>query len=103
MTEGIYPKFIDAMKQRMAKIKFGDALAAGTDKSVGSMRINKEEIFGPVASVIRVKNYEEALPQGFERWPARAGQVRAGVLHHREDGSRWLEGYREPPSQRKLG
>jgi aldehyde dehydrogenase (NAD+) len=110
VTEGIYPKFIDAMKQRMAKIKVGDALAAGTDvgpvssrsqldqdleyvqigknegatlaaggerlklatdgfymspalfsESVGSMRINKEEIFGPVASVIKVKNYEEAL------------------------------------------
>jgi len=27
----------------------------------GAMRINKEEVFGPVASVIRVKNYEEAL------------------------------------------
>ena len=26
-----------------------------------SMRINKEEIFGPVASIIRVKNYDEAL------------------------------------------
>ena len=26
-----------------------------------SMRINKEEVFGPVASVIRVKNYDEAL------------------------------------------
>ena len=26
-----------------------------------AMRINREEIFGPVASVIRVKNYEEAL------------------------------------------
>jgi aldehyde dehydrogenase (NAD+) len=25
------------------------------------MRINREEVFGPVASVIRVKNYEEAL------------------------------------------
>ncbi|MEJ7686019.1 MAG: aldehyde dehydrogenase family protein [Variovorax sp.] len=110
VTEGIYPKFIDAMKARMAKIKVGDALAAGTDvgpvssksqldqdleyiqigkdegatlatggerlkldtegfymspalfsESATSMRINKEEIFGPVASVIRVKNYEEAL------------------------------------------
>ncbi|MDM0036291.1 aldehyde dehydrogenase family protein, partial [Variovorax sp. J22P271] len=30
-------------------------------ESAASMRINKEEIFGPVASVIRVKNYEEAL------------------------------------------
>ena len=25
------------------------------------MRINKEEVFGPVASIVRVKNYEEAL------------------------------------------
>jgi aldehyde dehydrogenase (NAD+) len=25
------------------------------------MRINREEIFGPIASIIRVKNYEEAL------------------------------------------
>jgi aldehyde dehydrogenase (NAD+) len=110
VTEGIYPKFIEAMKARMAKIKVGDALAQGTDigpvssesqlrqdldyieigqgegatlaaggerlrlategfymspalfsESVAAMRINKEEIFGPVASVIRVKNYEEAL------------------------------------------
>jgi aldehyde dehydrogenase (NAD+) len=30
-------------------------------ESAPAMRINKEEIFGPVASVIRVKNYEEAL------------------------------------------
>jgi aldehyde dehydrogenase (NAD+) len=29
--------------------------------SAPAMRINCEEIFGPVASVIRVKNYEEAL------------------------------------------
>ena len=27
------------------------------------MRINREEVFGPVASVLRVKNYEEALEQ----------------------------------------
>lgn len=30
-------------------------------ESEASMRTNKEEIFGPVASVVRVKNYEEAL------------------------------------------
>jgi acyl-CoA reductase-like NAD-dependent aldehyde dehydrogenase len=30
-------------------------------ESAAQMRINTEEIFGPVASVIRVKNYEEAL------------------------------------------
>jgi aldehyde dehydrogenase (NAD+) len=110
VTDGIYPRFIEAMKARMAHIRIGDALDPGTDigpvsslsqleqnlayveigKSEGAtlatggerlkrdndgyymspalfsessseMRINNEEIFGPVASVIRVKNYEEAL------------------------------------------
>ena len=110
VTQGIYPKFIEAMKARMEKIKVGDALAQGTDigpvssqsqleqdlgyidigkgegatlavggerlklgtegfymapalfsESGKAMRINREEIFGPVASVIRVKDYEEAL------------------------------------------
>ena len=110
VTEGIYPKFVAAIKERMAKIKVGDALAAGTDigpvssqpqleqdleyvaigkaegatlaiggervqcategyymtpalfsESTSTMRINREEIFGPVTSIIRVKNYDEAL------------------------------------------
>ena len=110
VTEGIYPKFVEAMKTRMAGLKVGDALAAGTDigpvsslsqldqdmnyvdigKAEGAvllaggerltlstdgffmapalltdttadMRINREEVFGPVASIIRVKGYEEAL------------------------------------------
>jgi aldehyde dehydrogenase (NAD+) len=30
-------------------------------ETTAAMRINREEIFGPVASVIRVKNYDEAL------------------------------------------
>lgn len=30
-------------------------------ETTNSMRINREEVFGPVASVIRVKDYEEAL------------------------------------------
>jgi aldehyde dehydrogenase (NAD+) len=30
-------------------------------ETTGSMRINKEEVFGPVAAVIRVKDYEAAL------------------------------------------
>jgi acyl-CoA reductase-like NAD-dependent aldehyde dehydrogenase len=110
VTDGIYPRFVAAMKERMARIRVGDALAQGTDigpvssqrqleqdlsyieigrsegavlavggerlklptegfymapalfsESTASMRINREEIFGPVASIIRVKNYEEAL------------------------------------------
>ena len=110
VTEGIYPRFVDAMKERMARLKVGPALAAGTDigpvssqsqleqdlsyidiaKAEGAvlacggeriksdtegyfmapalfsdsspeMRISREEVFGPVANILRVKNYEEAL------------------------------------------
>jgi len=110
VTEGIYPKFVEALAERMKGLKVDDALAAGTDigpvvspaqleqdlmyievgKQEGAtlvsggerltrgaegyylaptlftdttpaMRINREEIFGPVASIIRVKGYEEAL------------------------------------------
>ncbi|MGE0798826.1 MAG: aldehyde dehydrogenase family protein [Lautropia sp.] len=110
VTQGIYPKFIEALKARMATLKVDDALAAGTDigpvasqaqleqdlsyieiakaeggrleaggerlkraaegyylapalftETTSAMRINREEVFGPVASVIRVKDYDEAL------------------------------------------
>ncbi|MDB5938709.1 MAG: aldehyde dehydrogenase [Polaromonas sp.] len=110
VTEGIYSKFVEAMKARMATLKVGDALAAGIDigpvsslsqleqdlsyvdigqkegalllaggerlklatdgffmapalltDTTADMRINREEVFGPVASIIRVKGYEEAL------------------------------------------
>ena len=114
VTDGIHDRFVAAMIERMATLKVGDALAAGTDigpvvsesqleqdlayvdiaRAAGGlvatggtrvachtgssqagyfmapalithttpdMRINREEVFGPVASVIRVKSYEEAL------------------------------------------
>ena len=110
VTEGIYPRFVQAMTERMARIKVGDALAAGTDigpvasqaqleqdldyvaiakaegavlaaggervkadtegyfmspalfsESTPDMRISREEVFGPVANILRAKNYEEAL------------------------------------------
>ena len=114
VTDKIYPAFVKAVSARMARIKVGDALAAGTDvgpvssqaqleqdlgyieigkaegavlamggervgchtgsgavgyfmspalfsESSASMRISREEIFGPVANVLRVKDYEEAL------------------------------------------
>lgn len=114
VTEGIYPAFVKALKERMANIRIGSALAEGTDigpvaskaqleqdlryveigkaegatlafgggtvgchtqsgaagyfmapalfsDSQADMRINREEIFGPVASIIRVKDYDEAL------------------------------------------
>lgn len=114
VTEQIYPAFLKAMQERLARIKVGAALAEGTDigpvvsadqleqdlayvaiaqeqggqlvaggqrvachsgsghegyfmspaliaETTPDMRINREEVFGPVASIIRVKNYEEAL------------------------------------------
>lgn len=114
VTDTIYPAFLQAMQDRMAKIKVGAALAAGTDigpvvsasqleqdlsyvaiakeqggtlltgggrvachtgsgdqgyfmapaliaDTTADMRINREEVFGPVASVIRAKDYEDAL------------------------------------------
>ncbi len=112
VTEGIYPKFVEGIKTRMAALKVGDALAAGIDigpvssqaqleqdlsyvqigksegatlvaggerlklstdgyfmapalltDSTSTMRINREEIFGPVASIIRVKDYDAALAE----------------------------------------
>ena len=112
VTDAIYPRFLQAMQQRMAGLKVGDALAAGTDigpvsslsqleqdlgyvaigqaegavlvaggqrlqgstegfymapallsDTSSAMRINREEVFGPVASIIRVKGYEEALAE----------------------------------------
>ena len=112
VTDGIYPRFVEAVKTRMASLKVGDALQAGIDigpvssqsqleqdleyiaigtaegatlvaggerlkrdtegyfmapallvDTMAQMRINREEIFGPVASIIRVKGYEEALAE----------------------------------------
>jgi acyl-CoA reductase-like NAD-dependent aldehyde dehydrogenase len=112
VTDGIYPRFVEAVKTRMASLKVGDALQAGIDigpvssqsqleqdleyiaigtaegatlvaggerlkrdtegyfmapallvDTTAQMRINREEIFGPVASIIRVKGFEEALAE----------------------------------------
>ncbi|MEW5890394.1 MAG: aldehyde dehydrogenase family protein [Pseudomonadota bacterium] len=110
VTQGIHDRFIDALVQRLGRLKVDDALAPGTDIGpvvderqlakdleyievarregarlvfggeplarakrghylapalfVGTtpqMRVNREEIFGPVASVIRARDYDEAL------------------------------------------
>ncbi len=110
VTEGIYDRFVEAMIERIKKIKVGSALEQGVDvgpvvseaqleqdlryieigKQEGarlacggervkcgtegyflaptlfvdsnpSMRISLEEIFGPVANVVKVKDYDEAL------------------------------------------
>ena len=64
--------YIDIGKSEGAKLAFGGELLSREKpgfylqpalftETTGSMRINREEIFGPVASVMRVKNYDEAL------------------------------------------
>jgi acyl-CoA reductase-like NAD-dependent aldehyde dehydrogenase len=110
VTEGIHDRFVNALTDKMQKLKVDDALKDGTDigpvvderqleqdlkyialgkkegaklvqggnrlerasegyylepalftETTSQMQINREEIFGPVASVIRVRNYDEAL------------------------------------------
>ncbi|WP_105438408.1 aldehyde dehydrogenase family protein [Neorhizobium sp. T25_13] len=64
--------YIEIGKNEGAKLAFGGELVKRDTpgfylqptlftEATNQMRISREEIFGPVASVIRVKNYEEAL------------------------------------------
>ncbi|WFU07864.1 aldehyde dehydrogenase family protein [Rhizobium sp. CB3090] len=64
--------YIEIGKQEGAKLAFGGELISRETpgfylqptlftEATNQMRISREEIFGPVASVIRVKDYEEAL------------------------------------------
>jgi alpha-ketoglutaric semialdehyde dehydrogenase len=110
VEKGIYPSFVKAVQEKLAALKVGDALVAGTDigpvvdqsqldqdmdyirigrdeganlafggervsastegfflrpalfiDASNDMRISREEIFGPVASVIPADSYEHAL------------------------------------------
>jgi aldehyde dehydrogenase (NAD+) len=65
-------KYLDVGKKEGARLAFGGERLERSRKgfylspalfteSTNSMRINREEIFGPVASVIRVRDYDEAL------------------------------------------
>ncbi|MEZ2219985.1 aldehyde dehydrogenase family protein [Rhizobium sp. RCC_161_2] len=64
--------YIEIGRQEGAKLAFGGEIISRETpgfylqptlftEATNQMRISREEIFGPVASVIRVKNYEEAL------------------------------------------
>ena len=64
--------YIEIGKQEGAKLAFGGEIISRETpgfylqptlftEATNQMRISREEIFGPVASVIRVKDYEEAL------------------------------------------
>ena len=53
-------------------------------ESSGEMQINTDEIFGPVAAVIRVKNYEEALETANRtQFGLSAGIVTTSLKHAR--------------------
>ncbi|MBI3706718.1 MAG: aldehyde dehydrogenase family protein [Proteobacteria bacterium] len=64
-------RYIDVARGEGGKIHGGERLNRETEgfylapalvtETRNTMRINREEVFGPVASVIRVKNYDEAL------------------------------------------
>jgi aldehyde dehydrogenase (NAD+) len=64
-------KYIELGKKEGAKLTGGARLKRATEgyylepalftETTSQMQINRDEIFGPVASVLRVKDYEEAL------------------------------------------
>jgi aldehyde dehydrogenase (NAD+) len=63
--------YLEVGRSEGARLHGGERLTRDTEgfylspalftETTNAMRINREEIFGPVASVIRVKDYEEAL------------------------------------------
>jgi acyl-CoA reductase-like NAD-dependent aldehyde dehydrogenase len=86
-------EYIDIGKKEGARLAYGgERLKRETDgyfmspaiftESAPSMRINREEIFGPVASVIKVKNYDEALAVANETpFGLSAGIVTTSLKH----------------------
>jgi alpha-ketoglutaric semialdehyde dehydrogenase len=86
-------EYIDIGKKEGARLAYGgERLKRETDgyfmspaiftESAPSMRINREEIFGPVASVIKVKNYDEALAVANETpFGLSAGIVTSSLKH----------------------
>ena len=79
-------EYIAIGQKEGAKLHGGEALSTNADGAPGfylrpalftettpEMRINREEIFGPVVSIQRVKSYDEAWPWPTTRrlaWPA---------------------------------
>jgi aldehyde dehydrogenase (NAD+) len=51
-------------------------------ETANAMRINREEIFGPIAAVIRVKDYEEGLAAANDtNFGLTAGVITASLKH----------------------
>lgn len=63
--------YVEIARQQGGKVMGGERVKADTEgffmapalitETTNDMRINREEVFGPVASVVRVKDYDEAL------------------------------------------
>jgi aldehyde dehydrogenase (NAD+) len=86
-------EYVDIGRKEGAKLAYGgERLKRDTEgyfmspaiftETAPSMRINREEIFGPVASVIKVRNYEEALSVANETpYGLSAGIVTTSLKH----------------------
>ncbi|HEY7499933.1 MAG TPA: aldehyde dehydrogenase family protein [Vicinamibacterales bacterium] len=86
-------EYVDIGRKEGAKLAYGgERLKRDTDgyymspaiftETAPSMRINREEIFGPVASVIKVRDYDEALAVANETpYGLSAGIVTTSLKH----------------------
>jgi len=132
VTDGIYDRFMDTLRDRMKTLKIGDARTEGTqigplisekqrDRIVGYLdgarqnganivggeavpnlngyflepalvtdadnkqTINREEVFGPVASILRVRDYDEALATANDTEYGLASGICTRSLKYAED------------------
>jgi aldehyde dehydrogenase (NAD+) len=87
--------YVDLGRKEGAKLAFGgERLKRATEgfylqpalftDTTPQMRINREEIFGPVASVIRVKDYDEALAVANDTPFGLSSGIATGSLKHAE-------------------
>ena len=87
--------YVDVGRQEGAKLATGgERLKRSTEgyflqpalftETTPGMRINREEIFGPVASVIRVKDYDEALAVANDTPFGLTSGIATGSLKHAE-------------------
>ncbi|MEO1141118.1 MAG: aldehyde dehydrogenase family protein [Pseudomonadota bacterium] len=86
-------EYIEIARKDGASIRFGGELLrrdtegfylspALITETSNDMRINREEVFGPVASVIRVKDYEEALAVANDTEFGLSAGICTGSLKH---------------------
>jgi alpha-ketoglutaric semialdehyde dehydrogenase len=84
--------YIEIARKEGGKVTGGERLNRETEgfylapalvtETTNSMRINREEVFGPVASVIRVKDYDEALSVANDTEFGLSAGICTGSLKH---------------------